>query len=112
MLPWNGAALPFCGLAGLGTIEGVSFQPRDVPIGPVRLQLGSGELIEGLEDALIGMQQGGKRRVLVPPEAGYVSSVLQPQPPTFATKRQLANHSSEPLLFEIQLLRVLPASAG
>jgi FKBP-type peptidyl-prolyl cis-trans isomerase len=58
------------------------------------------------------MQQGGKRRVLVPPEAGYVSSVLQPQPPTFATKRQLANHSSEPLLFEIQLLRVLPASAG
>jgi FKBP-type peptidyl-prolyl cis-trans isomerase len=56
-----------------GTLEGVSFQPKDVPIGPVRLQLNSGELIEGLETALIGMKQGGKRRVLVPPEVGYVS---------------------------------------
>uniref|UniRef100_A0A383VMA4 peptidylprolyl isomerase n=1 Tax=Tetradesmus obliquus TaxID=3088 RepID=A0A383VMA4_TETOB len=92
------------------TIEGVSFQPRDVPIGPIRLQLGSGsEVIEGLQDAIVGMRQGGKRRVLIPPELGYVSSVLQPQPPTFATKRQLANHSSESLLFEIELLRVLPA---
>lgn len=90
-----------------GTIEGVSFQPKDVPVGPIRLQLGSGELIEGLETALVGMKQGGKRRVLVPPEVGYVSNVLQPQMPTFATKRQLANHSSEPLLFEIEVLRVL-----
>eukprot|EP00882_Tetradesmus_deserticola_P018313 GHRQ01019672.1.p1 GENE.GHRQ01019672.1~~GHRQ01019672.1.p1 ORF type:complete len:231 (+),score=80.59 GHRQ01019672.1:164-856(+) len=91
------------------TIEGISFQPRDVPVGPIRLQLGSGNIIDGLQDALVGMRQGGKRRVLVPPELGYVSSVLQPQPPTFATKRQLANHSSESLLFEIELLRVLPA---
>eukprot|EP00879_Flechtneria_rotunda_P019772 GHRR01020780.1.p1 GENE.GHRR01020780.1~~GHRR01020780.1.p1 ORF type:complete len:125 (-),score=42.67 GHRR01020780.1:673-1047(-) len=90
-----------------GTIEGVSFQPKDVPIGPVKLQLGSDQVIQGLQDALIGMQQGSKRRILVPPQLGYLSTALQPQPPTFATKRQLANHSSEPLLFEIQLLRVL-----
>lgn len=106
LLPLLPTALPILHLAG--TIEGVSFQPRDIPVGPVRLQLGSGEVIEGLEDALIGMRQGGKRRVLIPPELGYVSSVLQPQPPTFATKRQLANHSSESLLFEIALLRVIP----
>ncbi|KIY95433.1 hypothetical protein MNEG_12530, partial [Monoraphidium neglectum] len=55
---------------------------------------------------LIGMSTGGRRRALVPPELGYTSSALQPQPPTFATRRQLANHSREPLLFEIQLLRV------
>lgn len=48
-----------CGPAG--TIEGVSFQPKDVPVGPIKLQLGSGEVIEGLEDVLVGMQQGGKR---------------------------------------------------
>ncbi len=28
------------------------------------------------------------------------------QMPTFATKRQLENHKAEPLLFEVQLLRV------
>jgi hypothetical protein len=26
--------------------------------------------------------------------------------PTFATRRQLSNHANEPLLFEVQLLRV------
>lgn len=57
----------------VGTIEGVSFQPKDVPIGPIRLQLGSGDVIEGLETAMVGMRQGGKRRILVPPEVGYVS---------------------------------------
>jgi FKBP-type peptidyl-prolyl cis-trans isomerase len=30
-------------------------------------------VIEGLEAALVGMRAGGKRRILVPPEAGYVS---------------------------------------
>lgn len=46
--------------------------------------------------------------MLIPPELGYVdgSGQQQPQPPTFATKRQLANHSKEPLLFEVQLLKV------
>lgn len=28
-----------------GTVEGVSFQPRDVPTGPVSFKLGAGELI-------------------------------------------------------------------
>ena len=28
-----------------GTLEGVSFQPRDVPVGPVSFKLGGGELI-------------------------------------------------------------------
>lgn len=55
---------------------------------------------------LIGMSPGSRVRALIPPELGYTSSVLQPQPPTFATKRQLANHSREPLLFEVELLRV------
>ena len=89
-----------------GTVEGVSFQPKDVPVGPVAFRLGDGALIPGLEEVLVGMAPGARVRALVPPEAGYTSSALQPAPPTFATKRQLANHSREPLLFEVQLLRV------
>ncbi|GBF99063.1 hypothetical protein Rsub_11834 [Raphidocelis subcapitata] len=88
------------------TVEGASFQPRDVPVGPVSFRLGGGQLVPGLEETLIGMQPGGRRRALVPPEQGYTSSALGPQPPTFATRRQLANHSREPLLFEVELLRV------
>lgn len=90
-----------------GTIEGVSFQPKDVPVGPVAFKLGSGELIQGLEEVLIGMKPGAKIRCLVPSSVGYSSkSGTQPQPPTFATRRQLENHSGEALLFEVQLLRV------
>lgn len=63
-------------------------------------------VIPGLQDAVRGMQAGGKRRALVPPELGFVNDTLQPQPPTFATKRQLLNHSKEALMFELQLLAI------
>ena len=33
-----------------GTLEGVSFQPKDVPVGPVAFRLGAGRLIPGLEE--------------------------------------------------------------
>ena len=75
---------------------------------------GTGDIIPGLEEALVGMKPGAKRRVVIPPQLGYtgVNAELQPQPPTFATKRQLLNHSSEPLLFEVQLLKIRGASAA
>ena len=37
---------------------------------------------------------------------GLLSCVPPAQMPTFATQRQLENHKGEPLLFEVQLLRV------
>ncbi len=69
---------------------------------------GSQEIIPGLEEVLEGMRPGGRRRALIPPELGYAADPTnaQPQPPTFATKRQLLNHSKEPLLFEVELLRI------
>lgn len=64
-------------------------------------------MVPGLEEVLAGMRVGGKRRVLVPPEVGYGDAApLEPQPPGFAAKRQVASHKAEPLLFEVQLLRV------
>lgn len=60
----------------------------------------------------MGLKAGGKRRILVPPESGYATEAgalleAEPRMPTFATKRQLANHQTEPLLFEVQLVRVI-----
>lgn len=87
-------------------MEGVSFQPSDVPIGPILLDLKSGNVILGLKEAIVGMKKNGKRRVLVPPELGYLNDgKMQPQMPTFATKRQVENHKSEALLFEVERRR-------
>ena len=78
-----------------------------MPIGPVAFRVGRAEVIDGLDAALLGARQGAKMRVLVPPAAGYVDARQQPTPPTFAAQRQIANHSKEPLLFEVQVLKVL-----
>ena len=69
-------------------------------------------MVPGLEDGILGMKQGSKRRILVPPQQGYGTGAgaaegLQPRMPTFATQRQLNNHSQESLLFEVQLLRIV-----
>lgn len=68
---------------------------------------GNPDIIQGLQDTVTGMQAGGKRRSLIPPAAGYKAGPdLQPALPTFATQRQLLTHAAEPLIFEVQLLRV------
>jgi len=96
------------------TVEGVSFQPKDVPVGPVAFTLGQdASWIQGLQEVVGRMHQGSKLRALIPANLGYQDCGKdQPQPPTFATQRQLTNHCKEPLLFEVALLRVTAASKG
>jgi len=55
----------------------VSFQPKDTPVGPVSFKLGDGQLIPGLEEVLVGMRKGSKRRALIPAEAGYADCKVQ-----------------------------------
>ncbi|XP_039788648.1 peptidyl-prolyl cis-trans isomerase FKBP16-1, chloroplastic-like isoform X1 [Panicum virgatum] len=74
---------------------------------PVTLPLGGEEIIQGLKDVLIGMKAGGKRRALIPPEVGYISETLKPIPEEFGPRRSLLSHAKEPLVFEVQLLKVL-----
>ncbi|WP_461865019.1 FKBP-type peptidyl-prolyl cis-trans isomerase [Thermococcus sp.] len=39
--------------------------------GPLGVNAGAGELIQGLDEALIGMEIGEKKKVTIPPEKGY-----------------------------------------
>ncbi|CAN4117830.1 unnamed protein product [Withania somnifera] len=74
---------------------------------PVMLPLDDKQIIEGLKEVLIGMKPGGKRRALIPPSVGYINESLKPVPEEFGPRRSLMSHMKEPLIFEVQLLKVL-----
>ncbi|KAG5255464.1 peptidyl-prolyl cis-trans isomerase FKBP16 [Salix suchowensis] len=59
---------------------------------PVILPLDENQTIKGLKEVLIGMKVGA----LIPPSVGY-----------FGPRRSLFSHATEPLIFEVQLLKVL-----
>lgn len=73
--------------------------------------LGKGEVIPGFEEATIGMQVGGVRRVIVPEYLSYPDNTSSPRPSSFSGKRALGNvlqskGIDKTLLFDIELLRV------
>lgn len=38
---------------------------------PLDVEIGSAQVIEGFEDALVGMKKGEKKTIAIPPEKGY-----------------------------------------
>jgi len=62
---------------------------------PIQFVPGSGQLIKGWELGLVGMKEGGKRQLVIPPELGYGAQGAGGAIPPNAT-----------LLFEIELVGV------
>ncbi|EPS63301.1 hypothetical protein M569_11486, partial [Genlisea aurea] len=83
--------------------------------------LGSHEVIPAFEEAVSGMAVGGVRRIIVPPELGYPENDFNkkgPRPTTFSGQRALdfvlRNQGliDKTLLFDIELLKILPNGSG
>ena len=55
---------------------------------------------------VVGMRQGGVRRVLMPPNLGYVNDFVQPQPDSYGARRRLENYRDGPLLFEVEVVSI------
>ncbi len=66
---------------------------RGQPLPPFRL--GTGQVIPGFEQGIVGMRVGGKRRISIPPQLAYGSAGNPPRIPGNAT-----------LIFEVELLAV------
>ncbi|XP_063792259.1 FK506-binding protein 15 isoform X2 [Pseudophryne corroboree] len=67
----------------------------------LRLKLGSGKVIKGWEDGMLGMKKGGKRFLVIPPAVGYGSQGVSGRIPANAT-----------LLFEVEVKRMKQKDLG
>jgi hypothetical protein len=56
---------------------------------PYRFEMGSGVMIQGLEEGMVGMKVGGKRRIVIPSAVGYTNKSLEPIPRDFGNRQRL-----------------------
>lgn len=79
-----------------GTLEdGTEFDSSYGRGQPLTFTLGSAQVIKGWDQGLMGMCEGEKRKLVIPPELGYGSSGAPPKIPGDAT-----------LIFEVELVKI------
>jgi FKBP-type peptidyl-prolyl cis-trans isomerase len=80
----------------LGTLEdGTKFDSSYDRNEPFQFTIGSGMVIPGWEEGVVGMKEGGKRKLVIPPAMAYGVSGVPGVIPENAT-----------LIFEIELLEI------
>ena len=67
---------------------------NDLGIDSYLVTLGTGNLPVGIEQALIGMNKGERRRIVLPPNVGFETSNWKPKPTTRRGKAQIASYKS------------------
>jgi FKBP-type peptidyl-prolyl cis-trans isomerase len=84
----------------VGTLPGGKEFDSSKPRGqPLTFPVGAGRVIRGWDIGLIGMQAGGIRRLVIPPEEAYGRKGVSPVIPANST-----------LHFEVELLNITPAA--
>ncbi len=75
-------------------LDGTEFDSSYRRGDPFSFVLGQGQVIQGWERGILGMKEGGKRKLIIPPSLGYGSQQMGSIPPNSV------------LVFEVELLTV------
>jgi peptidylprolyl isomerase len=79
----------------VGTLQnGTEFDNSKKRGAPFEFKVGGGQVIAGWEEGLVGMQVGGQRVLVIPPEKGYGANGIGPIP------------GNATLVFSIELLEI------
>eukprot|EP00245_Coleochaete_scutata_P007927 TRINITY_DN23751_c0_g1_i1.p1 TRINITY_DN23751_c0_g1~~TRINITY_DN23751_c0_g1_i1.p1 ORF type:complete len:315 (+),score=64.35 TRINITY_DN23751_c0_g1_i1:2-946(+) len=119
VIDWDGFTIGYYGriFEARNKAKGGSFTGNEKDY--YRFRLGIDKVIPAFEEAIQGMQVGGVRRIIVPPELGYPDNDYRkagPSPLTFSGQRTLAfvlenaGLIDKTLLFDIELLRIVPGN--
>ena len=77
-------------------LKGEKFDSSDGRPAPFGLMVGAGRVIKGWDEGLIGMQKGGKRLLVIPPDKAYGARSPSPKIPANST-----------LVFEVALVDIV-----
>jgi FKBP-type peptidyl-prolyl cis-trans isomerase len=77
-------------------LKGEKFDTSDGRPTPFGLMVGAGRVIKGWDEGLIGMQKGGKRLLVIPPDKAYGARSPSPKIPANST-----------LVFEVALVDIV-----
>lgn len=78
--------------------NGTKFDERQDETNPIVFRLGFGEVIAGWEEGLVGMREGGTRKLVIPPALGY------------GDRRNGSIPANSVLVFDVTLLDVQSAA--
>lgn len=80
---------------------------------PLTFRVGAGDVVKGLEEGVVGMREGGRRRLLIPAPLGYHSAQDRPVPTGFAEFQRFKNIYLNPdrpykpdVVMDVTLLRI------
>ncbi|MBI3573476.1 FKBP-type peptidyl-prolyl cis-trans isomerase, partial [Candidatus Kaiserbacteria bacterium] len=80
--------------------NGTVFDSSDSHGTPFTFTIGQGHVIAGWEQGLLGMKEGGRRLLAIPPSLGYGPNGSGPIP------------GNATLIFDVQLLKRVPAGVS
>jgi len=82
---------------------------------PLVVAVGKGDVIKGLDEALVGMDKGNKKSVTIPPEKGYGkrdSTLVKIVPLSVFTKNKMNPYPGMPVQLDNMVARVQSVSGG